>query len=93
VTCAQFPTATTWPGPRVTSAPSTCSPVTIPLPAVPETPLAVTAPPNSETEARVTLVLLHVPPLAAKEPNATSGFRVGYDEGPRLEAGVANANG
>jgi hypothetical protein len=60
---------------------------------VPETLLAVTAPPNSETEARVMLVLLHVSPLAANEPNATSGFAVGYAAGPRLDAGVPNARG
>jgi hypothetical protein len=60
---------------------------------VPETLLAMTALPNSETEDRVTLVLLHVDPLAAREPNATSGVPVGYAEGPRLEAGVPNANG
>jgi hypothetical protein len=67
--------------------------VTVPLPAVPETLLAVTAPPNSETEASVTLVLLHVAPLAAKEPKATSGVAVGYAEGPRVDAGVPNAHG
>jgi hypothetical protein len=60
---------------------------------VPETLAAVTTPPNSDTEVSVTLVLLHVAPLADKEPNATSDLPVGYAEGPRLEAGVPSAHG
>jgi hypothetical protein len=54
--------------------------------------LAVTKPPNSETESSLTAAVLHVEPLAAEESNATIGAVVGYAEGPRPEAGVPTAS-
>jgi hypothetical protein len=76
------------PGEAATAVPSIARPATEPLPCLAETLLAETAPPNSETESRVTSAELHVEPLAADEPKATTDP---YAEGPRLEAGVPSA--
>jgi hypothetical protein len=58
------------------------------LPSVAWTPLAVTTPPNRETELSVTPADLQVEPLALAESKDRTDP---YAEGPRLEAGVPSA--
>ena len=88
MSCPQYPTSADPPGETETGEPSITSPLTVPLPWLAETLVAVTKPPNSETEPSVTRASLHFAPLAVAYANATTGEVVGYADGPRLEAGV-----
>ena len=72
ISCPQLATATVRPAAAETAVPSISSPDTVPLPPVACTLVAVTAPPNSDTEASETAALLHVVPLAVEELNATT---------------------
>jgi hypothetical protein len=53
--------------------------------------LAVTTPPNNETELSETPADLHVEPLAVEESKARTDPDDGYADGPRFEAGVPSA--
>src|SRR5437763_13369290 len=73
----QPPTDMVSPGVAATAEPSIARPVTVPLPAVAWTLLAVTAPPNRETDESVISVDLHVEPLVVEESKAITGADAG----------------
>ena len=52
-------------------------PLTVPLPCVAATLLAVTAPPNSDTDSSATCAVLHAEPVALEERKRTIGALVG----------------
>jgi len=57
--------------------PSISRPATVPLPSVASTLLAVTVPSKSETDARVSVVLLQAEPLTVAEVKATTEAEAG----------------
>src|SRR6516162_6750628 len=74
----QPPTAMVWPGFAATVKPPILSPVTVPVPLVAVTVLAVTAPPNRETFVSLTRPLLQPDPVADAESNVRNGCDAGY---------------
>ena len=75
-----------------TAAPLISRPSTFPVPSVAWTVLAVTAPPNSETELSSTVADRHAEPCARKPAKLSTDSRdVAYVDGPGVEAGVPAA--
>jgi hypothetical protein len=91
VSFPQPPTDSVSPAVAATAVPSIARPVTVPLPSVAWTLVAVTAPSNSETELRAIPAELHVEPLAVEEAKERTVPAGEYADGPRPEAGVSNA--
>jgi hypothetical protein len=88
VTCPQPSTDSFAPAPAATGDPSIASPVALPRPALAWTLLAVTTPPNNETEVSSTTADEQPEPLMIDELKARTDE---YAEGPRNVAGVPSA--
>ena len=77
VTSPQPPTRTGRPALSPTGEPEISKPLTVPLPCVAAMLLAVTTPPNSDTDPSVTCAVVHAEPPAVEERKRTIGAFVG----------------